>query len=126
MMSSIKHYNRFIFIVIFILNSIAAISQTDWETAGTLYSKNGFQVKLLYKLKADSCETNSTKTSKYEYDISGTPKGSDLYLNWKMDYLTCSGLIMTQANSLKIVKNMSGLIVNPEYKFNGYKVIEPF
>ena len=125
-MLSKKHLIKLFFVALFIIHSIVTYSQTEWEEAGVLYSKNEFQIKLLYKLKSDSCEPNSMKKSHYEYDIIGTYSERERYLNWRMDYLTCSGLIMTQVNSLKIGTHEKGLIVNPEYTFSGFKVVKPF
>ncbi len=118
---------KFCIIVFAIFITYISNAQTSWESVGTLYSGNGVTVKLEYKLKSDSCETNSTKKSKYQYTISGTLGGVDLYLNWKMDYYACNGLVMCQTNSVNIGKNDTGIIVNPEYVFNNsYKIATPF
>ena len=64
--------------------SFFGFSQTSWESVGVIYSGNGVTVELEYKLKPDSCEPNSNKKSKYQYNLQGVLNGSDLYLNWKM------------------------------------------
>ena len=106
--------------------NVSGATVLGWDSIGTIYSGNGVQVNLMYKLKPDSCEENSNKKSKYKYFISGKPNGNDLYLNWKMDYLTCSQLIMAQTNSLNIGKTALGEIVDPDFTFNGFKIIKPF
>lgn len=113
-------------ISLLILISFSTFSQTSWESVGVIYSGNGVSVELEYKLKADSCEPNSNKKSKYQYKLDGTLAGYDLYLNWKMDYYACNGLIMCQTNSVNIGQNDLGYIVSPEYIFNGYKVLKNF
>jgi len=112
--------------LIIINYSNTLFSQTSWESVGTLYSGNGVTVELQYKLKSDSCEPNSFKKSKYQYVLHGTLSGSDLYLNWKMDYYACNGSIMCQTNSVNIGKNDLGTIIQPDYVFDGYKIATPF
>ncbi len=107
--SSLEFIRIIITLIVFNYTNII-FSQTSWESVGTLYSGNGVTVELQYKLKSDSCEPNSFKKSKYEYVLSG----NDLYLNWKMDYYACNGLIMCQTNSVNIGRNDLGTIIRPD------------
>ncbi len=127
---STKFYYTMLFKAIFFLIALnysnSLFSQTDFDSVGILYSHKGLTVELDYKINSNFCDSNSTKKSKYQYKISGTPNGNNLYLNWKMDYFNCSDFEMCQTNSINIGNNFTGIIVEPEYIFNGYKIIIPF
>lgn len=120
-------YSKFILLIAKKRQSNVIYTEKGWDSPGLIHSGNGVNIYLLYKEKLDSCEPNSFKTSKYKYYIDGTPFNTNLYLNWKIDYLTCSGIIKTQTNYYKFsTQDANNEVLQPEYTFEGYKVVVPF
>jgi hypothetical protein len=112
--------------VLLLLGGTCIKAQSGGQSVGTIYSDNNISVELYYKVNPELCNTNS-KESKYWYVLKGKSIGSDLFLNWKMDYYSCNGQIMCQTNYLNIGKQENiGTVIQMDWTFQGYKVAREF
>jgi hypothetical protein len=110
---------------IFICYSGAA---QDWEFAGTLYQDSYVKVTVEFKVNKDLCKNTSTSASKYRYYISGKRRNSNYYLNWRMSYYSCNGLLMEQTNFLNIgdFAVADDFVESMDYTFDGYQLVKSF
>jgi len=100
-------------------------AQNDYESVGVIYHDSYVSVELQFKLK----ECSSTRTSRFRYIITGQPRGTDLYLNWKMDYYNCDKGLTRQSNFVNIgnFSTASGTpLENMDWNFAGYRLYVPF
>jgi len=121
-MKKIKFCTTFAFLVMMCLT---AISQSDWESVGTLYKDSYVKVELQYRLN-DPCDING-RSSRFRYFITGSPGGTDKFINWRMDYYNCDKTITCRTNFFNIGKFPSeGINENIDWRFDGYKLEIPF
>lgn len=98
----------------------------NYTSKHVIYSHQNVTVELLYVLN-DPCGGSNPKVSRFFYIVTGTPKGYDQFLNWKMDYLDCSGKVMRVTNSINIGEFVSGVAQKSlDWTFNGSRLIIPF
>jgi Ig-like domain CHU_C associated len=119
-----KIYMKNLFLLTAILFSTKIYGQAAWKTAGILYSDSYITVELEYKLQ-DIC--NSTKISRFRYMITGQGRGTDYYVNWRMNYIDCNAMITCQTNSFNIGNPTgSGTIENMDWSFPGKELEKAF
>ncbi|MCU7551407.1 hypothetical protein OCK74_19955 [Chitinophagaceae bacterium LB-8] len=99
----------------------------SWETAGVLYRDGYVTVTLEYRVNSKICDPGSTKKSFWRYIVEGKGRGSDLYLNWKMDYLNCNGNVICLTNNLNIGKfENDGKNESLDWSFEGATIENEF
>jgi hypothetical protein len=97
----------------------SASSQSKWGEWKELYHDQSTTVKIQFKLIDNGCDLG--KTSKFHCMIEGKLKSNDYYVNWKMDYVDCSGNIVSQNYSLNIGRgrDLNIAIEDMAYIFKG-------
>ncbi len=92
---------RFFLILILFISNIS-LSQ-GWEK---LYEDNNLTLEVKIKPASIACEAGDDLT-KFQYRIKGTLYPNEKYVNWKINYLDCSGKNITKINSIIIGGNLS-------------------
>jgi hypothetical protein len=129
-LSSIITMNQFFLkpLILFILftKCYTVFAQNDWQNVGVLYQDNYVTVELEYKLSKDIC-TSNTKASYFRYNISGRSRGSDYYVNWKMDYDDCNSNTISLTHNLNIGQfDDEGVMEDMDWSFPGPNVSQNF
>ena len=95
-------YYVLLFLKISILISVNAqkSGSTNWED---LYADNFIRVQIQFYIPAQStCLGTNGKKFRFKYRVMGSYRNYPSFLNWKLDYYDCNGILYFQTYSLNI------------------------
>jgi hypothetical protein len=117
---------KFFYSLLFICIYQHALSQSDWEKAGTIYSDSYVTVEMEYRPGKDICNTG-LKPGRYRYKVTGTGRNTDYFVTWCMDYYDCKGNVICQTNNLNVGQfNGNSNLAAMDWTFESEKVETPF
>ena len=80
---------------------LVTYAQSGWLPWEPLYKDGQIEVEVSFKLFKNSC-ADGGRYSQIKYRVTGEIRSYRYFLNWKMDYVNCEGLLYYQINSLNI------------------------
>ncbi len=118
--------NRLIFTAALLLFVGQVTAQSDWQSAGTIYSDNNVTVVMEFKPGKDYCNSN-LKPGRYRYIITSATRNLDYFITWCMDYYDCKGNLICQTNNLDL-KRYTGTpnLADLDWTIEGEQVETPF
>ncbi len=105
-------------------------AQTGWQPWQKVYSDQMITVELQINIPPDGCDPNG-KQFKYRGKLTGALRTSPAYVNFKMDFVSCSGTLYYQYIALSVWDNNGGavngiMVESLDYKFSASSIAETF